>query len=76
MLPPDERIGCVAPGLGLLSAGVPAKVLGSLHLREYVERRAVVRVRFLGVPSLARNPVLGHAHVPLVETATSFDARS
>lgn len=75
MLPSDKRVRRVAPRARLFAAGVPAKVLGALHLGEDVERRPVVRVRLLGVPPLARDPVLGRAHVALVEAAAPFHAR-
>lgn len=74
VLPSNERVGGVAPGLRLFAAGVAAKVLGVLHLGEDVERRSIVRMRMLSVPSLARQALLGHAHVALVEATTPLHA--
>ena len=76
VLPPDAGIGCVTPGLGLFTAGIAAKVLGALHFGEDVERRSIVRVRLLSVPTLTRKAIFGHADIALVETTTSFHARS
>ena len=76
MLPPNERVGGVAPGLRLLTAGVAAEILRVLHLGENVERGSIVRVRDLTVPSLAPETLLGHAHVALIETSATLDART
>ena len=76
VLPSDEGVGGVAPGLRLFTAGVAAEVLGVLHLGEDVERRPIVRVRMLAVPSLARQPFFGHAHIALVETTATLHTRT
>lgn len=74
-LPSDQRIRRVTPRAGFFSAGITAEIFRPLHFGENVERRTIVRMRLLGIPSLARDAVSCHAHVALVKTATSFDAR-
>jgi hypothetical protein len=70
VLPPHGLVHGIAPGAGLLAAGVAAEVLGVLDFGKYL-RGPVVRMWLLAVPSLARDSVLGHVHRAQVKATTA-----
>jgi len=75
VLPPHGLVQGVAPGAGLLAAGIAAVVFGVLDLGKDL-RRPVVRVRLLAVPSLARDSILGHVHRAQVKATTATNTLS
>ena len=73
VLPPHARVERVAPRDGLGAPGVSAEVGGRRHLGEDALGNGL-RVRVVGEPPLALEPVLGHVLLALIKPAVSFDA--
>ena len=72
-MPTHARVERVAPRGGFGSPRVPAEVDGRRHLGEDALGNRL-RVRVIGEPPLALEPVLGHVLLALIKPAVSFDA--